>query len=84
MANIKKWNVCVKKTYQSQGQEKAFWPSVGQLIYFPANGQNKAGFSLDMHMFPNVKLYVFEDKPKEEKVEASAETTEISGDDVPF
>lgn len=87
---IKKWNICVKKVYKSQGQDKAYWPSVGELVYFPANGNNKAGFSLELHLLQGTKLYVFENKPKDAGSATGQEGPDqgdagpVSPDDIPF
>ena len=61
---MKKYNICVKKVYVKDGAEKAFWPRVGTLTYFPA-GQYEEGYKLELNMFPDTQFSVFEEKPKE-------------------
>ncbi len=85
---IRKWNVCTKESYQSGGQEKSFWPKVGELVLFPPNGTNKGGFQLKLYMFGTVKFYVFEDKKKEDQP-APVEPTiapggEVDAESIPF
>ena len=80
---IKKYNICVKKVYQKDGEEKAFWPSVGTLSYFPATEGKQGGFKLEIPIFGNTQFYVFEVKPKEDKPKVET-GPEVNSDDVPF
>ena len=88
MADIKHWNVCTKKTYKKGDEERAFWPQVGQLTYFPAYQDRKASFKLELNMHPDTAFYVFEqtkkeDKPRQESVNEDPQEA-ISAEDVPF
>ncbi len=83
---IKKWNICTRKEYGKEGQEKkAYWPNVGSLTFFPAYQDRKEGYKLELNMFPDVQFYVFEqvdrEKPKSVKEEPEGE---ISPDDIPY
>lgn len=63
---IKRFNICTRKTYiDRNGQEKINWLRVGNLVYFPANGDKLDGYKLELYMFPGTTLHVFEDKPRE-------------------
>ena len=79
---IKKFNICTKRTYSKNGEEKAFWPNVGTLTLFEASGDKKAGYKLELNMFPGTDFAVFEEKPKESKVSSPA--TEIAPDEIPY
>jgi len=64
---------------------------VGKLIKFDATAEKPEGYILDLHMFPNTKFGVFEDKPREKKdAPPTAEKTEeytgkdIDPEDIPF
>ena len=60
----KRYNICVCKVYQSQGQEKKAWPNVGSMVYFPATEGKDERYILELNMFPLTKFYVFDQKPK--------------------
>ncbi len=62
---MKRFSIVVPKTYQKNGEEKTSWNRVGNLVYFPATQEKSEGYILELHMFPNTKFAVFEDKPKE-------------------
>jgi hypothetical protein len=78
---IKRYNITTCKTYQSQGQEKKYWPNVGQLTYFPAYQDKPEGYRLELNMFPELKLFVFEQKPQgtdaEPRTEIDADTRAV-------
>ena len=57
---MRRYNICVKKTYKKDGQEKSTWPQVGTLVHFEANGQNKEGYKIELPMFGETVFYVFE------------------------
>ncbi|MES2216666.1 MAG: hypothetical protein V4481_05235 [Patescibacteria group bacterium] len=86
---IKKYNVCTRKTYKKGEEEKVFWPNVGTLTYFPAYGERKGGFKLELNMFPDVAFHVFEAvergvrKDVEEKT-IQMDEEEVDPADVPF
>ena len=85
---IKKFNICVRKTYKKGEEEKAFWPNVGSLTIFPAFQDKKEGFKIELNMYPDTQFYVFEAvergeiKKKEPVIEYPEE--EINPEDVPF
>lgn len=88
MANIKRFNICTRKTYQKGDEEKVQWPQVGKMVYFPANGDKNEGYKLEMNMFPTTQFFVFEEtdrgqKPRQQEVIAEPEG-EIDAGDVPF
>jgi hypothetical protein len=56
--NIK--NICTKKSYQSNGQEKTFWPIVGSL-----KTTDEGKIFIELNMFPQTAFYVFDRKEKE-------------------
>lgn len=64
---MKRFNITTVKTYEKDGQEKKTYPQVGKLIQFPATGDKKESFILELNMFPDVKFGVFPDEPKESK-----------------
>ncbi len=53
-------NICVKKTYTRNGEEKVAWSIVGVLKTTDDGKQY-----IDLNMFPNTSFYVFPPKPKE-------------------
>ena len=65
---MKRFNINTKKVYQKDGEEKVAWNKVGSLVYFPADGDKKAGFKLELNMFPDTAFFVFEDVPREDKI----------------
>lgn len=64
---IKRFNICTRKTYQKDGEEKVQWLRVGNLTHFPANPERDMaeGHKLELYMFPNTQLYIFEDRQRE-------------------
>ena len=63
---MKRYNICTKKLYKGKdGMEKAQWNNVGSLVYFPASNDKTEGYRLELSMFPDTPLYVFEQRPKE-------------------
>ena len=88
---IKRWNLCTKKTYGEGQNAKNFWPNIGTMVYFPANGEKKEGFKIELNMFPALQIYVFENQPKEQRqaatpapAEYSEPQGEISADSIPY
>lgn len=57
---MKIFNICTKRTYQKDGQEKTIWSTVGALKI-----QDSGKQFIELNMFPNTAFYVFEPKPKE-------------------
>lgn len=60
---IKRYNITTKRTYKDRnGEEKAFWPQIGTLTYFPAYQHQEEGYKIELNMFPATQLYIFEQK----------------------
>lgn len=96
---MRRFNICTRKTYEKNGEEKAFWPNVGTLVEFDQTENNPdGGFALELNMFPDVKFYVFENKPKdqgqtppkrmpkskEEQDSIEYDDGEVNPEDIPF
>lgn len=83
---MKRYNVSLPKKYSKDGVEKTAWNTVGKLVYFPANEDKEEGFVLELHMFPDTKFFVFEDKPRDvqKNSDIALPQEEINPDDVPF
>jgi hypothetical protein len=63
---MKKFNISVPKKYEKNGEEKTAWNNVGTLTYFPANGDKKEGYKLEIPIFGATQFFVFEQKAKED------------------
>lgn len=75
-------NICTKRTYEKDGQEKTVWLNVG-VLKTAGNGKK----FIELSMFPNTPFFVFEQKAKEEKPKqaASSEFDEFGAiNEVPF
>ncbi len=94
---MRRFNICTKKTYKVGEEEKSFWPSLGSLTEFDQTQTNpNGGFALELNMFPEVKFYVFENKPKDQnqntqntpmpktKEEEESMSGSINPDEIPF
>ena len=89
---MRRYNICVKKTYKKDDQEKSTWPQVGTLVHFEANGQNKEGYKIELPMFGETVFYVFEQTERGSRApQAPAQPTapeypteEISADSIPY
>lgn len=66
-----RYNISVPREYEKNGETKTAWSNVGKLIRFDATDTKPEGFVVELFMFPNTKFMVFEEKPKEEKGDAS-------------
>lgn len=66
----KYYDVCVKETFESQGQQKTKWHQVGKLMEL-----DNGGFILNMPLLP--KLYIFEQK---ERTAAKQKAADVAGD----
>lgn len=62
---MKRYNITTSKTYTKNNEEKKSYPPVGSLVRFDATSEKPESFILELNMFPNVKFYVFEEKPRE-------------------
>lgn len=72
-------NICVKKSYTKDGEEKTVWPTVGALKTLD-DGRK----FIDLNIFPDTSFYVFEQKQREDKPQQQAPAQEIAPDDIPF
>jgi len=85
---MRRFNLCVKKTYGEGPNVKNYWPNVGTMVYFPATQGKNEGYKMELNMFPGTQFYVFENKPKEQvaaqptAVEYPTET--INPEDIPY
>lgn len=81
------YNICTKKEYQSQGQNKVAWLTVGTLKVMD-DGKK----FITLNMFPDQSFYVFEQKKNDtaktaERVMNSGNNTpdiQIDDSDIPF
>ena len=58
---MKYYNVCTKKTYQKDGEEKTVWLNAGTL-----RETDDGKRFLELNMFPDTSFYIFEPKKKED------------------
>lgn len=54
-------DICTKKTYEKNGEQKTIWLKVGVLKITPEGKK-----FIDLAMFPDTNFYVFEQKKKED------------------
>ena len=59
---IKRYNICTSRTYNSNGEEKKSWTTIGSLIQFPATNDKPEGFKIELAMFPTTTFNVFAQK----------------------
>lgn len=64
---MKRYNICTARTYEKDGETKKAWRTVGQLIEWPATEDKPRSFSIELHMFPETRFSVFEERDREEK-----------------
>lgn len=57
---VRRFNICTKRT--SKDGEKAYWPKVGTLFYDVKEDR----LSITLDMWPDLKLYCFDQEKKEE------------------
>lgn len=57
---MRKFNINSKKVYTKNGEEKTVWLPVGTLTEFDD------GFGIELNFLPDTKLFVFEQKPKDQ------------------
>lgn len=72
-----RYNISVPRTYEKNGETKTAWSNVGKLIKFPATADKPESFIIEMHMFPNTKFGVFEDKPRDAQPSQEGESIDI-------
>ena len=53
-------NICTKKTYTKNGEEKSYWPICGTLKI-----TDDGKYFMELNMFPNTPFYCFDQKKKE-------------------
>ncbi len=61
---MKKYIIKVPRKYTQDGEGKNQWNDVGTFVHFDATQDKPEGFDLKLHMFPETKFGVFEQKPK--------------------
>lgn len=74
---MKKYDIVTAKKYTKNGEEKTQWNNVGSLVFFPANGDKKEGYALELSMYPETKFMVFEKKSVVGKVVESGQTDSL-------
>lgn len=80
--SVKIENICAKRTYQKNGEEKTVWLQVGTLKTLD-DGKR----FLELNLFPNTPFYIFEPKDKQESKPKQSQVSdpELSPDDeIPF
>jgi len=65
--NMKRFNICTARTYEKNGETKKAWRTVGQLIQWPAKEDKPESFSIELHMFPETRFSVFEERDRDQK-----------------
>ena len=64
-------DICTKKTYKVDGQEKTIWLNIGTL-----RKTDEGKEFIELNMFPNTPIYVFDKKVKQSEVENQPETSQ--------
>lgn len=65
---MKRFNICTARTYKDrEGNDKKAWRTVGQLVQWPAKDDKPESFSIELHMFPDVRYSVFEERERDQK-----------------
>lgn len=57
---MKTFNICTKRTYEKDGEQKNLWLNVGKL-----KETDDGKRFIELNMFPNTPFYAFEPKPKD-------------------
>lgn len=70
---MRRYNIVSAKVYEKNGEQKKSWKQVGTLIRWEANGDKPEQFSVELNMCPDVKYYVFEEKPRGESSAPASE-----------
>lgn len=79
---VKRYNVVTKKVViGNDGAEKAYWNTVGKLIKFDATESKPEGFAIELYMFPETRLFVFDDEKREKKAEPQQQ---VADESIPF
>ena len=79
---MQRYNIVTAKKDTRNGQEKTQWNQVGTLVRFPATQDKDEGFVLELHIFPETKFFVFEQKPRNERLNPASfkDTAELAPD----
>lgn len=73
-------DIVTKKTYTKDGVEKTQWLNIGSLKVTDDGKEY-----IDLNMFPNTPIYVFEKKAKDESVKEEPKAVDSeTGDEIPF
>lgn len=83
---MKRYDICIPKTYQKDGEEKTQWNRVGKFIRFEKEG-GKESHILELHMFPETKFMLFEEKPRdnnEQSRESNVQSNQDESNGIPF
>ena len=63
---MKRYNVCTKSTYQVGKEIRQRWNQVGSMVEFSkADGDDRDGHILELHMHPETKFYLLKQEPPE-------------------
>ena len=85
---MKIFNICSKKVYTKNDEEKAAWLQVGRLVRFDATEDKPAQMKIELNMFPSQVFYVFEAKERDGTTEAKKppvkKETETDESGIPF
>jgi hypothetical protein len=85
--SIKRFDICVWRKYEKDGEEKKQYTKIGTLVEFSATEEKPRGFKLELPIFGHEKFAIFEQKPRETAYNApertkTAETIEDTGSQV--
>lgn len=75
---MNRFNICVPKEYEKNGEKKTAWNRVGTLVEFDATETKPKGFIMELNMFPDTKFALFADEPKE------GATPAVKKEEIPF
>jgi hypothetical protein len=65
---MKKFNIVTARTYKDRdGNDKKAWRTVGQLIQWPAKDDKPESFSMELHMWPETKYSIFEERDRDQQ-----------------
>jgi len=64
---MEKYDIVTGRKYEKDGETKTAWRNVGTLTKFPANGEKEESYALELNMFPETKMMVFKQKPRDDK-----------------
>lgn len=71
---MKRYNITTARTYKDKnGEDKKAWRTVGQLIEWPATEDKPRSFSIELHMWPDTRFSVFEEREREDRGSPSAD-----------